>query len=93
MPSFEKADWAGELGPFDPTLAILARVFPRSRPDVPQLPLLNMVGPNGELVPGMPENGLRCGMEPARSLERREAELDGPEGSVNPGEGELLKGL
>lgn len=83
----------GELGPFEETLAILARVDPLSRPTVFQL-LLKMLGPNGEFVPDTWEGkGLRWGMEPARRRERRaEGLLDGSTAGSSPGDGDL-KGL
>lgn len=69
--SLEYCDCAGELGPFDPMLAILAKVEPLSRPVGFQL--LKMEGPKGELLPGMwpEEKGVRWGNEPARSLDNR----------------------
>jgi len=67
-------------------LAILAKVLPLSRPVGFQL--LKIEGPNGELVPGMWANGLRCGMEPARSLERRVDALVEPSAS-SAGDGDL----
>lgn len=75
-------------------LAMLARVAPRSRPVPVGFQLVNIDGPKGELVPGIwGANGLRCGIDPARNLERRVEELGcGSEGS-RPGEGVLLKGL
>lgn len=89
-PSLENADWAGELGPLDPMLAMLARVDARSRPVGFQL--LKMEGPNGELVPGICANGLRWGIEPARRRDKRADELDELSGASKPGEGDL-KGL
>jgi hypothetical protein len=53
-----------------------------------------MEGPNGELVPGIwpLAKGLRCGIEPARSLERRLDEFEALSSAVRFGEGDL-KGL
>jgi hypothetical protein len=82
-----KADCAGELGPLDPRLAMLARVAPRSRPEVFQL--LNMEGPNGELAPGRVAKGLRCGIEPARSRESKAEPLEVLSGVSSPGDGDL----
>lgn len=68
----ENWEWDGELGPLEPTLAMLARVEPRSRPTAAGFQLLlKMEGPKGELVPGTAEKGLRCGIDPARRRESR----------------------
>lgn len=90
IPSRENDDCAGELGPFDPWLAILARVDVRSRPDAQFVEKTE--GPNG------PEdvNWLLCGIEPARRRDNKAA-LESPisprlgEGALNGlGDGEGL---
>ena len=47
--SFENDEWAGELSPFEPALAMLARVEVRSRPEAQFVEKTD--GPNGVLVP------------------------------------------
>ena len=66
---------------------MLANVFPLSRPVGFQL--LKMEGPNGELVPGTWANGLRWGMEPARSLDSNVDALGTSLGASRPGDGDL----
>jgi hypothetical protein len=96
LPSREKWDWAGELGPLDPMLAMLANVLPLSRPPG-GFQLLKIEGPKGELVPGtwVPANGLRWGIEPARSLESSVDVVEGlllalvVLGASRPGDGDL----
>jgi hypothetical protein len=68
---------------------MLANVEPLSRPRPAGFQLLNMDGPNGELVPGNCAKGLRCGMEPARSLDNRVELLEAESGGSSPGEGDL----
>jgi hypothetical protein len=70
VPSLENDDWAGELGPFDPWLAILASVDVRSRLEAQFVEKTE--GPNGPVVF---EYWLRCGIEPARNLDSRAALL------------------
>lgn len=67
---------------------MLARVLPRSRPAV-GFQLEKMDGPKGELVPGIWAKGLRCGMEPARSLDRRVEALAALSFGSIPGDGDL----
>ncbi len=55
--------------------------------------VLKTDGPNGELVPGPWENGLRWGMEPARSLDKRVEDCEALVFSERPGGGVLLNGL
>ena len=85
------ADCAGELGPLDPILAILASVLPLSRPLGFQV--LKTDGPNGEALPGAWEKGLRWGMEPARSLDKRVEDWEELVFSERPGGGVLLNGV
>lgn len=85
------ADCAGELGPLDPILAMLASVLPLSRPL--GFHVLKTDGPKGELEPGPWENGLRCGIEPARSLDNRAEDCGAPTLSERPGGGVPLNGL
>ncbi len=63
-------DWAGELGPFEPMLAMLASVDVRSRPDAQFVE--NTEGPKGPLA--FVYWG-RCGIEPARNRDNRAALL------------------
>lgn len=89
MPSLENDDCAGELGPFDPRLAILASVDVRSRPDAQFVE--NTEGPKG---PVALEYWLRCGIDPARNRDRRAALLAVLWSPMSPREGEGdLKGL
>ena len=53
---------------------MLANVLPRSLPVGFQL--LKNEGPNGELVPVTDAKGLRCGIEPALSLDRSAEALE-----------------
>lgn len=74
---------------------MLARVDPRSRPTCDGFQLEKIEGPNGELDPGrFEENWLLCGIDPARSRERRDDCVWGWDSVASkPGEGDLLKGL
>lgn len=69
---------------------MLARVLPLSRPLGFQ-EVLKTEGPKGELLPG-PWKGLRCGIEPARSLDKRFEDREDSAVSFKPGEGDW-KGL
>lgn len=73
---------------------MLARVEPRSRPRPEGFQLLKIEGPKGEAEVGRFANGLRCGIDPARSLERR-VEVPGLllSGGSRLGDGDLLNGL
>lgn len=89
FPSLEKDDWAGELGPFEPMLAILASVDVLSRPDG-QL-VENTDGPNGPLDCGGKFEA-RCGTDPARRRDSNAALLAAELFSLispRPGEGAL----
>jgi hypothetical protein len=89
VPSLENCDCAGDEGPFDPWLAILASVDVLSRPAAQFVE--NTDGPNG---PATLEYWLRCGIEPARSLDRSAALLAVFCSAMSPRFGEgLLKGL
>jgi len=73
----------------DPTLAILAKVEALSRPVTAGFQLEKMDGPKGEFEPGIEANGLRCGMEPARSLESSVEGLVVFSNGSSPGDGAL----
>ena len=91
FPSLEKVDCAGELGPFEPMLAMLARVDVLSRPDDQFVE--NTDGPKGPLDVGKLE--MRCGTDPARRRDSKAALLAAVLCSLispKPGEG-VLYGL
>jgi hypothetical protein len=71
VPSFENEDCAGELGPFEPRLAMLASVDVLSRPVDQLVEKTEGPTPKGDC----PTKLVRWGMEPARSLESRAALL------------------
>jgi hypothetical protein len=94
VPSFEKADCVGEVGPFDPKLAMLASVDVLSRPDDQFVE--NTDGPNGPPVDCCVVDEkleMCCGTDPARRRDRSaalfEAELWWSPISPSPGEGDL----
>lgn len=76
----------------EPTLAMLARVEPRSRPTPVGFQLLKMEGPNGDAVPGRFAKGLRWGIDPARSRESKVELVELFSVGSRPGEGVLAKG-